>query len=199
MTEATLATEDPRVAEYRRLRSMGIARPKDAPLELWNAAGPYTMHDATELMRISLENRVIEQAQQPLPKDEKAMLQAFFPQAVATRVSIMTDPEAKNADRLIASSTFIDHTVGKPDQHVNVTGSLAIEVHNQLEKLVRDIKSGTVIDSDNLLAKPKTPVDNFIEKHMPKGFIVGKKVAPDVQEGQPQPAEGLSERAVSKD
>ncbi len=200
--EVAVDNEDPRIGEYRRLRAMGLPRPKGAPVDLWTAAGPYTEAvNAMQSTREQLDQRVIDKAAEPLPKDEKQLLKHFFPQAVAARVDIMNNPQAKDNDRINASSIFVDHTVGKPDQNVHVSGSLALEVHNQLEKLCKDIRSGTVIDSANLLAKPKTAVDNFLEKRGIGNFIVGRKVAPVVQpqeqltapEGLPQGTNGEAE------
>ena len=198
-TNVVTTEPDPRIDAYRRLRSMGMPSPPDAPVDLWNLAGPYTCDGALASMRGQLSERVVAGAQGELPKDEKQMLKHFFPQAVAVRVDIMNDPTAKHSDRLAASDTFVEHTVGKAPQTIEHTGSLAIEVHNQLEKLCRDIRSGTILDTDNLLAKPRTPVDNFLEKHMPEKFIVGRKVAPVVeQKSESQPAKGLPEGTSSK-
>lgn len=199
LEQVAAAQEDPRVQDYRRLKLMGLPRPKDAPLELWEAAGPYTLQNAIQATQAQLDQLIVDRAQGDMPKDEKQVMKQFFPQAVKVRAECMHDVEAKWSDRLQASQTFIEHTIGKPEQKVEHAGSLAIEVHNQMEKLVRDLRSGTIVDTENLLAKPRTSVDTFIEQHMSKGFIVGKKVTPDVQSvGQSQAREGLSEGASGK-
>lgn len=182
--------EDLRVKGYRILKSHGLPKPENAPQELWDQAGPKSVQAATDLMQAQLTVAIITEANREMPRDEKAVLKRYFPQAVAVRAEIMNDPNVKSGDRLAASATFIEHTVGKPEVSVKHSGSLALEIHDSIDKLTRGLKSGQIIDTENLLPKTSPVIEAFIKKHSPEKFIVGKKAALDgANEGQP--TEGL--------
>lgn len=185
MTEAEL------IERYREMRAMGLPKPPDAPEDLWSQAGPYDIFSAEQAIKTSLEAQIIEQASKPLPPG-KGSMEALVPLATKVHADVMLDPSAKAGDKLTAARTALEYAYGKPTQAIEHSGSLAIEVHNTLEKLVRDMKSGTVIDTANLLVKERTPVDNFLEKHMPEKFVVGRKASPGV-ETEKQPRAGFPE------
>lgn len=187
-------TDSELIERYRQMRAMGLPRPPEAREDLWNQAGPYDYSSAAQAIAAQLEQQIIAKAQAPLPADGKQAMTSLVPLATKVHAEAMLDPGVKMSDRLQASRTVYEYALGKPTQTIEHTGSLAIEVHNKLEKLVRDMKSGSVIESQNLLAKPKSPVDNFLEKHMPEKFVVGRREKPLEQEPQDKkPREGLPE------
>lgn len=175
----------------RRFRAAGHLKPDDVPQELWDQAVPLSAEEATDNLHRALEARVVTQAQQPLPADEKGLLHAFYPLAVLTRAKIMSDPVAKDENKLKASETFIEHTVGKPQQTVEHHGSLALEIIRGLAAYERDARSSPNHEGANLIPKNAPPVDAFIKATAPEKFIVGRKAKADVTKSEPESREGI--------
>lgn len=117
-------------------------------------------------------------AAEVMPGDGKGQMQAIFPVAMHEMVGVLTDPDTKAQVRLAAAQYVIDHTIGKPKQEVEHTGSIALEVRAQVkamilrekeERVLRDVGPETILD------KPKTAVETFLDTHATKNFVVGKK------------------------
>ena len=160
----------------RQLKAKGLPKPPDVPQELWDQATPYQGDGSTSSLYRQLQERMAGTPAKELPTSRQALLETFFEPAVATVLEIILDPSAKAGDKLAASKLLIEYAQGKPEQKVQHTGSLAMEVHQNTTQIVEAIKQGTmVLDVDNLLAKPAPAVENFLSKNMPQRYVVGKK------------------------
>lgn len=158
------------------MKARGMPKPPDVTDEQWAQASPVaTRESAVTVIRAQVDTFMMKQAEAEPPTDAKSALKLLVPLAVAAHAEAMLDPDAKRSDQLAAARTVIEYELGKAPQTVEHVGSLALTFHNNLDKIARGIKSGHIIDVDNLLPKPDAAVDAFVKRHMPVPFIVGRK------------------------
>ena len=187
------SSDEDYIQHIRTLKAKGLPRPADVPEELWDEVTPAAGASAYSMVD-KLRKRNAQAAAQDLPTDELATVRAFFGSALDSMVDVMLTA-SKDSDRAAAAKTIIEYTLGKPEQRVTHSGNLALEVNQQLNQLAKGLQEGSIIDVQNLLAKPKLGVDNFLEANMPEKFIVGRKVS---SEGR-QPRQGVPEGTGGED
>lgn len=186
---------DTRLTHLCTLKAKGLPKPANVSDEDWEAATPEISSNLASL-QTKLRHRINKTAEAPLPQDDLGVVRAFFGPAFDTLVNVMFTA-GKDADRAQAAKAIIEYTLGKPEQKVTHTGNVALEVHQQLQVLARGLQEGTIVDVQNLLAKPQLGVDNFLKEQMPEKFVVGRK-AVSVQPEQ-EPREGLHSGADVED
>lgn len=176
------------IAHYRDLRRKGMSRPQDCITELWEAAGPVGTGRARSVLQNQLDELIAASADRPPAQDVREATRRLAPQALAVHAEIMNSETAKEETRLTAARFVYEQAEGKAQQTIEHKGNLAMDVFHQIKELQKK-QSSLTLEATNLLAKPPSPVDTFLKKHMPEKYVVGRKSSV-TQSGQPE--EGLA-------
>lgn len=98
-------------------------------------------------------------------------LQELLPLALNRLQFIMANDAAKESSQVEAAKFVVDRLVPKPKQTIEHTGNLAMDVFHQIKLLQRE----RAMHPEFQEPKPRSPVDDFLKRHMPEGFVVGRK------------------------
>jgi len=180
VSDQSMHTDD-LLNEAKLLRRRGLARPDHIPVEVWAEAvaqATPSIGEAQALLMEKITEKVVAAAQRPIGDSPAAIMSALVPLATSVHAEVMIDPTAKHSDRLSAARTVYEYEYGKPQQTIEHKGSMLLDVLKSLDAWERGVKSGTIIDTENILVKDVTPVDTFLSRVQPDKFVVGKKGAP---------------------
>lgn len=155
-------------------------KPTDIPQDEWDSVivqATQSVGGVGDAIKGQLLEQAALQAAEVMPGDGKGQMQAIFPVAMHEMVSVLVNPATKDQVRLAAAQYVIDHTIGKPKQEVEHTGSIALEVRAQVKAMILREKEQSIRDvgPETKLDKPKTPVETFLDAYATKNFVVGKK------------------------
>lgn len=92
--------------------------------------------------------------------DAKKWMERILPEAIQTAYEIMTHPEAKLSVRLQAAESFIDRTMGKAPQTLQVEDTTMRNIIEKLDRIEQLKKTGQINPSDIVDAEFKPVQDN---------------------------------------
>lgn len=156
------------------------SKPVDCPQDVWDTLElpPPVVMAGSRLQRL-LQQKLdaIE-----FPADQKGMIQALHPLAVVGLVEVMTNPRSKPSDILTGSQMIFDHSVGKPKQEIEHSGSLAIELMRQADEYIKTRDATPKALEHKPMDKIEQAADDLLKEYMPEKFVVGKKGRADDSE-----------------
>lgn len=157
-------------------KALGVSRGRMSSDEVWDSIEPRSITEDIDDYRKKLRNQVREKIALPAPSEPRAQLENVYSYAVESLLEVLSNPKTRDSVKLQAAQYVIDHTIGKAKQEVEHTGSLAIEIRAQVAAIIKLQAEGTHIpEISNILAKPRTRSDDFLDRHMPEKFVVGKR------------------------
>lgn len=200
MSEAEEAVQyrDYPMEAINEMQRLGMAKPKDCHTKMWDCTNSHNYRHETiiELMMAGWPRKKIAEAIEVSPSWlnniittplfqaaygearkarrellDKTFITELYQPATEVLKEVMLNPDEKGSTRLDAAKYVIDQTVGKPEQKVHQTGSILHEVISRVEEL----KSRPVEELNQLLDKPKSAIDTFIDENIPEGFRVGAR------------------------
>ena len=152
-------------------KARGLARPHEVDEAVW---------DAIELPRreiasytTSFQDQFVEQMAKagPMPDDHKSQVIALMPLAMHELVKTLSSPRTKDSVKSDVIKFVIDHSIGKPKQEIEHSGSLALEIRKQANEYIKNNSPTVTLEVDPI----RLETEALAKRYNLENFKVGDK------------------------